>query len=258
MADVDEAKAAKARAAATAAAEEEAAAEAERSLGRTLAMTIPAATVAVAIGVGLLSSAGPALLVLAGGALVGTITLLWASLRTLGGDAPLPAELEAVAARADRSTEAQIRKRTVLRALRDIENERAIGKIDDEDYARLTSEYREQAKQALRDLDTELGPKRAKAEELAASYLAKRELAGAAARRGETGEVERAVRAAAPSAPDSDEGDGDRAARPVCAKCATDNETDAAFCKKCGTPLAPEKRADDEAKETPDEPATAS
>ena len=61
----------------------------ERTLAGKASWGLPAATVAGAIGVGIVFGVGPAILVLAAGALVGVIALLWASLRTLGGDAPL-------------------------------------------------------------------------------------------------------------------------------------------------------------------------
>src|SRR5579863_5004305 len=72
--------------------------EAERSLGRAVSLGLPVLCVVAAVAVGLLASLGSALLVLASGALLGTIALLWASVRTLSGDAPLPADLEALAA----------------------------------------------------------------------------------------------------------------------------------------------------------------
>ena len=77
----------------------------ERALARTMAWGLPAGTVLVAIGVGVVFGVGPAILVLAAGALVAVIGLLWASLRTLGGDAPLAEGLvTAVAMRARSAT----------------------------------------------------------------------------------------------------------------------------------------------------------
>ncbi|MEO8874790.1 MAG: hypothetical protein ABI461_04310, partial [Polyangiaceae bacterium] len=103
----------------------------ERSLARAVGIGIPVLTLAIAIGVTITSSLGPGLLVFAAGALLGTITLMWASLRTLGGDAPLPVGLAmtALVSRDDRAVAE--RKRKVLLALKDLEHERDIGKIDD-------------------------------------------------------------------------------------------------------------------------------
>ncbi|HWL87456.1 MAG TPA: hypothetical protein VNO21_16745, partial [Polyangiaceae bacterium] len=96
--------------------------DAERRLARRVAVGLPLFTIVAALAVGAVASVGPALLVLAGGTLVGTVALLWASLRTLGGDAPLPMDIEALDARAHRSTDAEERKREVLRALKDLEH----------------------------------------------------------------------------------------------------------------------------------------
>src|SRR5579871_5092163 len=114
-------------------ADEDAAAEAtERRLGRFVSIGLPVATLACAIGVGAFASVGSGLLVAAAGTLLGTIAFLWASLRTLSGDAPLPYGLEEGALRDEVDALAE-QKRRALRALKDLENERALGRIDDAD-----------------------------------------------------------------------------------------------------------------------------
>ena len=239
--------------------------EAERRLGRGIALGLPLVTVAAAIVVGLAVSWGPAILVLAGGALGGTVALLWASLRTLGGDAPLPQDLELLASRTERFSDVSERKRAVLRALKDLEHERAIGKIDADDYEAIASHYRDEAKTILRELDAEVEPYRAKAEELARKHLIRRGLqAGAvpnadpapkADGSGSTPLVEEEEEDAKvlprPAAPaqaevDEDEADFDDVppARIACSKCATSNEPDAAFCKKCGNALQESSHAE--------------
>src|SRR5580704_5678710 len=90
--------------------------EVERTLASTTAWAIPAATAAAAMGVGVLFGVGPAILVLASGALVGVIAFLWASLRTLGGDAPLPEGLVAAGSARHDVSSADERKRRTLRA----------------------------------------------------------------------------------------------------------------------------------------------
>ncbi|WP_394844617.1 zinc ribbon domain-containing protein [Pendulispora brunnea] len=207
--------------------------EAERRLGRTVAIGLPLVTMVAAVAVGFILSVGPALLVVTGGVLVGTVALLWASLRTLGGDAPLPQDLDHLAARADRFGDAEERKRAVLRALKDLEHERDVGKMDPEDYAEIAAHYRDQAKEILREIDAEVEPYRARAEEIAQKHLAKRGLADglplpdpSPEREGaETAVDEEKEEAPAP------------VARVACSKCATSNESDAAFCKKCGNAL---------------------
>jgi hypothetical protein len=199
------------------------AAEAERKLARRVAVVAPVVTILGGALVGAITSIGPGILVLAGGALFGTIAFFWASLRTLGGDAPLAEGFGQMTRRrveaADGVTE---RKRTALRALKDLEFDHALGKIGDKDYAELSARYREQAKAILREIEGAVLPQRARAEELARAYLAKRGtgLASVKPREGNTG----AVLARA----------GERV---TCTRCQASNEKDAVFCKGCGATL---------------------
>ena len=187
--------------------------EAERSLGRAVSLGLPLLAIVAALVVGVVASLGSALLVLASGALLGTIALLWASVRTLSGDAPLPVDLEALAARRHAVDDLAEQKHRVLRALKDLESEHALGKIDDADYSSFVAKYRDEAKAVMRRMDLEVAPLREAAETLAREYVEKR-------RRG--GEL------VAPSAAPAD-------TRPTCGSCGTSNEPDAAFCKKCGS-----------------------
>src|SRR5260370_5998949 len=143
----------------------------ERLLGRAFAWGLPAVSVVTAVVVAWLASLGPALLVLAAGAMLGTIALLWASLRTLSGDAPWPAGLEAMASHRHAVTRLADDKRRVLRALKDLESEHALGKIDDADYQSRSARYREEAKAMMRRLDEDIEPLRAEAERLAREYV---------------------------------------------------------------------------------------
>ena|SRR5579863_1798328 len=191
--------------------------EAERLLARLVGAALPVVCLASAVTVGIAVGVGPALLVLAFGALVGTIALLWASLRTLSGDAPLPSGLERAASQSHGSTAIAERKRRVLRALKDLESEHAIGKIDDADYDAISGLYREEAKSVMRELDQEVAPSRAEAEKLALDYVAQRGLAAKV-----TDHRPLPVRATE---------------RIVCGSCATSNEPDATFCKQCGSAI---------------------
>ena len=206
----------------------------ERALGRAAAIGVPVVSVVGCIVTGLLSSAGPAILVLAGGVLFGTICLLWASLRTLGGDAPLPEDLEAIAARMHSVNDAESRKKAILMALKDLEHERAIGKVDESDYGELAARYRDQAKRILRELDEQVEPMRERAEQLAQAHLKKRGLAQAVA----ANEIE-------PEREEHAQGAETVDARRDCPACAVSNERDAAFCKKCGAAMRPAAKKDD-------------
>lgn len=192
--------------------------DAERLLGRVVAGALPAVCVTAAVIVGFVASVGSALLVLASGALLGTIALLWTSVRTLSGDAPLPSDLTLLMARRHGVDALAERKRRVLRALKDLESEHAIGKIDDADYDVMVARYREDAKTLMRDMDLRVAPARAGAERMAREYLAARGLAPA-----QGGGVAEPVT----KKPD----------RMACASCDTSNEADATFCKQCGASM---------------------
>ncbi len=200
--------------------------EAERFLGRVVAVGLPVVCVVAAIAVGFAASVGSALLVLASGALLGTIALLWASVRTLSGDAPLPVDLEALAAQHRDVDTLGEQKRRVLRALKDLEGERSLGKIDEADYEAIAMQYREEAKALMREMDRNAAPALAEAERIAREYLAAQGL-------GPGGPKGASLDKAAP-APLASTSTRERLA---CPGCATSNEPDAAFCKKCGAAM---------------------
>jgi rRNA maturation endonuclease Nob1 len=192
--------------------------EAERFLGRVVAVGLPVVCVVAAIAVGFAASVGSALLVLASGALLGTIALLWASVRTLSGDAPLPVDLEALAAQHRDVDALGEQKRRVLRALKDLEGERSLGKIDEADYEAIAMQYREEAKALMREMDRNAAPALAEAERIAREYLAAQGLGPR-------------------SASTSTNTSTSTRERLACPGCATSNEPDAAFCKKCGAAM---------------------
>ncbi|MBV9947741.1 MAG: hypothetical protein JOZ69_12880 [Myxococcales bacterium] len=213
----------------------------ERKLGRAVAFAVPAAAVGGACVAGVLAGAGSALLVLAAGALVGAIGLLWASVRTLSGDAPLASDFESLAARRHGVDALAEQKKQLLRTLKDLESEHQLGKIDDADYEMLDARYRNEAKAVMRRMDVEVSPFREEAERVARDFLKKRGLGGGsddpgdARREAADGDEAAPPTARTPSAASPrPEGRADRA---VCAACSASNEGDAAFCKQCGTTM---------------------
>jgi len=196
--------------------------ESERSLGRAIAIGLPAIGVAAAVVVGIVASFGTALLVLAAGVLVGAIALFWASVRTLSGDAPLPSGFEAIARQRQPVDALGERKRRVLRAIKDLEGEHALGKIDDADYDAFIARYRAEAKAVMREMDREVAPARDEAERVAREYLERKGLGPA-----------KSSGAGSP-------GPGDPARR-TCGACSASNEADASFCKSCGASMAKER-----------------
>jgi hypothetical protein len=137
---------------------------------------VPLTIVAAAIVTGNLCGLGVGLLTFAGGVLCSTIWLIWSSLQGLSSDAPLTLD-EALSLGAPSAEEEQ--KRAVLRALKDLEYERAVGKINDVDYESLAEHYRNEAKRLLRAVDADLGPERERAEQILAERLAATESASA-------------------------------------------------------------------------------
>jgi hypothetical protein len=100
--------------------------------------------------------------VAAAGVLTGVITLMWSSVQSLTGGTSLGFE-EALGMGAPSKVEEQ--KRAVLRALKDLDFERGVGKISPEDYAELSAKYRAEAKRLMRTLDEALEPAREKVEQ---------------------------------------------------------------------------------------------
>jgi hypothetical protein len=211
----------------------------ERRVARGVAIGLPLITVSTTLVIGMTLGAPMAILVLAAGVLLGVIALFWASLRILSGDAALSPELEALDATAHAVDAFAARKKMLLRALKDLDNERALGKLEDEDYETLSHTYRGELKEVLGRIDASLEPHRPKAEDAARAYLAKAGLAG----EGDRGALTRDEAADVPEAEESEP----EPARLACPKCKTSNEIDASFCKKCGESLA--KKAEAPAKE---------
>jgi ribosomal protein L40E len=195
--------------------------ERDRKLAQAIRWGLPGATLVGFLVMLLTTSLGPALLVLAAGGLLGAIALLWTSLRSLFGDVPIDEALDeaAAAARGHATSRAAERKRVALRALKDLEHEHAVGKIDDADYLALTERYRADAKAALRELDDQVAEFRPRAEALVEARLS------------------RSARKSAKTEPE-------KAPRVACAKCGAKNDPDARFCKKCGANLKKKKKAE--------------
>jgi hypothetical protein len=224
----------------------------ERLLGAA-ALWVAPATVLGAAGVGMSLGLGPAFLVLAGGMLLGAVLLLWSSLGRLTGESPLTLD-EAIGLAAP-SVEEE-RKRAVVRALKDLDFERSVGKISEEDYAELAARYRAEAKALLRSLDAGLAPLRKTAEKKLVARLKAEGISvepRGAARATEDHDLGESTGTESAPASDDEPSDEPEAARTVeatpeppaelegpCAKCGTTNDADASFCKRCGARLAPE------------------
>lgn len=115
----------------------------------------------------LISRPSIALWALLGGVLLTAVYVLWQSARLLAGEEDVAGDLED--ARFDPrglDTELDEEKRSILTQLKDIERERRIGKLSEEDYASLAAVYRARAKQILAAIDEQLSAHRAEAQQL--------------------------------------------------------------------------------------------
>lgn len=85
---------------------------------------------------------------------LGLVALWWSVRSTLAG-----AEEAALDVGEDSSERTALleTKRSLLRALKDLEHERSVGKLDEADYQRLSATYRARAKEVLAQLDQDLG-----------------------------------------------------------------------------------------------------
>ncbi len=130
------------------------------------------ASVIVGAGLAFYLSGVPAMiLVLAASALSGAIWLMWTSLQRVGESDSMGFE-EALSFAAPSATEEQ--KRAVLRALKDLEYERHVGKISEEDFNQVSAEYREKAKELIAEQDDKMAAQIASAEKRVAKYLTRK------------------------------------------------------------------------------------
>lgn len=192
------------------------------------------AVILLAVVMGLEFGLGNALLVLAGGTLLGGILLFWISLQGLAGQGDLTLD-EAMSLAAPSAEEEQ--KQAVLRALKDLEFERSVGKITDDDYRELSERYRSEAKALLLLVDRGMAPAMKQAESLLAERLKGK--AGKARKKhkespgASTPDAGQSSTSGAETETDSVHG----APALACANCQAENDADARFCKSCGHSL---------------------
>ena len=181
----------------------------DRSTFRPWHFFVLGALLAATAGVLLSSNTTPAAVILTSVAIGAAALVGLGVLRTLW---PLVAEdfdeTEVVSRRTREAVERE--KALVLRTIKELEFDRAMGKVSAEDFEDMASRLRARAIGFMRQLDTD-----------AAGYrdLIEREL--------------RTRLAAQPSGAAPVGGSG-----PVCRACETTNDTDARFCKQCGASLA--------------------
>ena len=126
-------------------------------------------------------------------------------------------------------------KALVLRSLKELEFDRAMGKMSEADFHDMAGRLRSRALGLMRQLDSGSGYREVIEQELTVRLANKRE--GDAATRTTTAT---AGASTAPAASIELETGGRQASETEtlrCRRCTTDNEADARFCKQCGSKL---------------------
>jgi hypothetical protein len=208
------------------------------SLTRAARWAAPLITLIAAITAGNLFGVQLVVLTLAGAALLLVIWLLWSSVQALAGESDLT--FEEAFSLGTRSAEEE-QKRAVLRALKDLEYERSVGKIGEDDYHEYAARYRAEAKRLIQTLDESLAEGRKQVERELERRLAKSMASSSTNAAARTQLIAEATAVTAPT-------DGEETAEDTvevnasalrqCPECQTKNELDARFCKACGKPLA--------------------
>ena len=116
-------------------------------------------------------------------------------------------------------------KMLALRSIKELEFDRAMGRVSDEDFKEMSSRLRTRAARLMRQLDAGTGYREQIERELEKRLEAKKGDGGARLKPSRYEEA------------DSDDRSAKASAERVCASCETTNDADAKFCKGCGQPL---------------------
>jgi hypothetical protein len=191
----------------------------------------PLITLFAAIIAGTLFGVQLVVLTLAAFVLLLVIWLLWSSVQALAGESELT--FEEAFSLGTRSAEEE-QKRAVLRALKDLEYERSVGKISEDDYHEYSARYRAEAKRLIQSLDENLAEGRRQVEAELSRRLSKK------ATKTKPSDAPEA-RSNGESAPENGEHSAPEVSAPMtrdCPVCQVKNELDARFCKACGKSMA--------------------
>lgn len=180
-------------------------------------------------------------------ALSGAILLFWEALRA-ALDPNSRGDENDLDHRALALAELEERKRAALRALRDVQQEYALGKLSDEDARALEERYRSEARQVMQALDDLLGEHLSRAEaefdRLARAILESNRNESELADRDESSERLHSSEGTAKPEPVEERerkrfeaSSAQQDERIECSACNTLNDPDARFCKSCGTPF---------------------
>jgi len=173
---------------------------------------------------------GPTAVILLG-VLMGTAALVgYAALRALR-PLVLPEEDRTVMVGQRTRVALEREKLLTLRSIKELEFDRAMGRLSDEDWQEMSGRLRSRAARLMRQLDAGAGYRDQIEKDLAKRIEGDARLKPS---RSEAGEAEGSSRSATSS---EDERSSMALAERVCASCETVNDTDARFCKQCGAAL---------------------
>ncbi len=132
-------------------------------------------------------------------------------------------------------------KALVLRSIKELEFDRAMGKVSAKDFDEMAGRLRARAIMLMKQLDAGGSGYRELIERELQARLRRRggaDGAEAVSSKPDTTHREDMVGAPAPDVPDEFPREATRARQiQICSGCETANDHDAAFCKRCGTPL---------------------
>jgi len=176
-------------------------------------LLVPGLTLLAAAGVGLFAWSQLGRITASSVFLVITTAVLgwviWVLVRAALALTKEPAAVENARASGRRKKELEREKAALLKALKELEFDHQMGKVSDADFREIGGQYRARAVRVMRQLDVAGGE---------ADY---RSL------------VERDVKTRTGAKP----AEPAPRSKPKCAGCATENDVDAEFCKKCGKKL---------------------
>lgn len=166
--------------------------------------------------------------------------VLWTLFRTAYALYREPEAIEQARASGKRRKELEREKQALMKALKELEFDHEMGKVSDVDYQEIGGNYRARAVRVMRQLDLSAG-------QVDYRSLVERDVKSRVAARGgkpEPKTTQPKPEAEIGSKPAADL-NGARAIeeRPSCPSCATQNDVDAVFCKKCGHRFAAEEVA---------------
>ncbi len=197
-----------------------------------------AAVLAGAVLTGWLVSVGTGVLVVAGGLVVGVLVVGYLAIDALLSDTE---DLSTVADFAQSELkEAEREKSAILGSIRDLENERDLGKISAADFEALDAFFRKRAIDVMKKIDRDLSSWRKRAEALVAERVDQAKRAAPVAAVAAPARTAPAPARTAPVAPSKKDAESAAAAAPLapatraCGACDTPIDPDSNFCKKCG------------------------